>query len=57
MKLITDPELKHRLYREENYRRPQLYTKSYINFDNEYYIVRAMDCYTLAENWPELVLL
>ncbi len=54
---ITDPELKaYRLYREENYQEAAIiYEELYKDFDNEYYIVRAMDCYTLAENWPELV--
>lgn len=54
---ITDPELKvYRLYREENYQEAAgIYEELYKESDNDYYMVRAMDCYTLAENWTELI--
>lgn len=54
---ILDPELKaYRLYRDENYQEAaNMYEKLYRDIGNDYYIVRAMDSYTMAENWTELV--
>ena len=54
---IIDPEMKaYRLYREENYQEAaSMYEQLYRDIGNDYYIVRAMDSYTLAENWTELI--
>ncbi|MDQ2085478.1 peptidylprolyl isomerase [Herbivorax sp. ANBcel31] len=54
---ILDPEMKaYRLYRDENYNEAaSMYEELYKDESKSYYIVRAMDSYTLAENWTDLV--
>src|SRR5690606_38284543 len=55
--IFLDPEMKaYRLYREENYQEAAImYEELYKDSGNDFYIVRAMDSYTLAENWTELI--
>lgn len=54
---ILDPEMKaYRLYREENYQEAAImYEELYKDSGNDFYIVRALDSYTLAENWTGLI--